>query len=92
MTVYNSYSVLILLMFYSLFSMIIINKILKHSRPILGSISSSLSGPIALLLVNFASKFTGVFLSLNIINIGISFIAGVPGVCMMIILNIIFLS
>lgn len=90
MTLCSSYTALILLVLYTVFSTIIVNKILKHPHPILGSISSSLSGPIALIFVNLTAKFTGVCLCLNVLNIGMSLIAGVPGVCMIIILNMIF--
>ncbi len=90
MVAYNSYVIILLLMIYTIFSIFAINKTLKYSYPALKAASSSLSGPAALILINFISEFTGIYLYLSPINIGISMIAGIPGVCMLIIFNAIF--
>lgn len=83
--------ILAFLFFYSLFSVFIINKMLKINNPFWNAIKSSISGAIIMLGVNLLWPFTGIYLKLNLINIAVSVIAGIPGICALLICSIVFL-
>lgn len=90
MMYFKAYLYPMIMVFSVVLCLFVLYKMLSSSRPLCNAVKSSLSGIIILFGVNLISDFTSVYLPMSIMNIGISSLAGVPGVCMLIILNMIF--
>lgn len=90
MTYLKTYLYPIVPIFAGIICLFILYKILNSSKPFCNAVKSSLGGIIILFGVSLISDFTSVYLPISLMNIGISSLAGVPGVCMLIILNMIF--
>lgn len=73
-----------------LISLFILHRILKSPRPLWNAVKSSIVGVVVLLILSSTSRLTEVYIPLSLINIGISSIAGIPGVFMLVVLNMIF--
>ncbi len=79
-------SLLIILAVFSLFW--IIQHILRSTHPIYNILKSSLAGVISLIAINI---YYSQLIPINIFSLGVSAIAGIPGISTMIIIsNIIF--
>jgi len=65
----------------------LIFKILKQPHPFLKSIASLTFSLGILLILNILSEKIGIIMPLNLANIFTAGILGIPGVCLMIILN-----
>jgi len=70
-----------------IFILWIIHRILKNNHSFINSIKSSLSGIIALAIIEGISPFTGVMIPLNLIVVICCSLLGVPGVGTILILN-----
>lgn len=81
---------LIILIFTVTILLFIIHKILKSHKPFWNALKSSLSGVIVLVAISLMSDFTNIYIPLSLMNIGISSLAGIPGVCMLMTANFIF--
>ncbi len=69
--------------------LVIIQLIVRAPRPFQRAAGGIVTGLCALAVVNLTGFFTGVSLPLSPLTIGISGAAGIPGVTMMLILNLI---
>lgn len=68
----------------------IIHKISKNKHPLKRALLSMCCGAGTLLAVNLSGSLTGVFLPVSLLSILISVIGGVPGVTLMLSLNLFF--
>lgn len=68
----------------------VIHKIDRHKRPLRRACVSMASGLLSLAAVNISGIFTGVTLPVSILSLLISLIGGVPGVTMLLALNLYF--
>ncbi len=66
----------------------IINIIGKNKKPVKKAFFSSVFGFLSLVLVNIASIFTNVTIPISLLSIAISVIGGLPGVTLMLMLNV----
>ncbi len=81
----------ILLVFFSTFiSFAVIHYISKNKRPFKRSFISMSVGLLTLLAVNLTSTFTGVYIPVSLFSILISLVGGVPGVTLILALNLFF--
>lgn len=71
--------------------LVILQMCAGSKKPIRGAVGAILTGWAALMAVNLTGAFTGVYLPISTLSIGISAAAGIPGVTMMILLDMIFL-
>lgn len=62
----------------------------KNKRPLRRALISMLSGLFTLLAVNLSGIFTGVFLPVSLLSLLVSIIGGIPGVTLMLGLNLFF--
>ncbi|MDD3228601.1 MAG: pro-sigmaK processing inhibitor BofA family protein [Oscillospiraceae bacterium] len=62
----------------------------KSRRPFAGAAGSVIAGLAALLAVNLTGAFTGVSLPISPLAVGTSAFLGVPGVTVLLLLNLIF--
>lgn len=62
----------------------------KNKRPLQRAFISMLTGILTLIAVNISGYFTGVFLPISLLSILISVIGGIPGVTLMLGLNLFF--
>ena len=60
-----------------------------NKKPVRSALSSILLGWVSLLAVNISGIFTGVTLPISALSIGVSGAAGIPGVTMLVLLNMI---
>lgn len=70
--------------------LVLIQVIVKAPRPVQRAAGGVITGLCALVAVNLTGFFTGVSLPLSPLTIGVSGAAGIPGVTMMLLLNLIF--
>ena len=70
--------------------LVVIQWILHARHPVRKAAGGVLTGLAALLAVNLTGVFTGVTLPVSILSIGVSAVAGVPGVTMLLLLNMMF--
>lgn len=63
----------------------------KNKRPFKRAFISMLCGLCTLLAVNLSGSITGVFLPISLLSILVSLIGGIPGVTLLLTLNLIFL-
>lgn len=69
--------------------LVIIQVIVKAPRPVQRAAGGVITGLCALAAVNLTGFFTGVSLPLSPLTIGVSGAAGIPGVTMLLLLNLI---
>jgi pro-sigmaK processing inhibitor BofA len=70
--------------------LVIIQVIVRAARPVQRAAGGIIMGLCALAAVNLTGFFTGVSLPLSPLTIGVSGAAGIPGVTMLLLLNLIF--
>lgn len=70
--------------------LVLLQVIVKAEHPMQRAAGGVVTGLCALLAINFTGYFTGVVLPLSPLAIGISGAAGIPGVTMLLLLNLIF--
>ena len=74
-----------------IFALLVILQVIVRSRhPIQRTIGGIFTGLGALLCVNAAGIFTGVTLPYSLLSLGISAAAGIPGVTLLLLLNLLF--
>ncbi|MBQ9674154.1 MAG: pro-sigmaK processing inhibitor BofA family protein [Ruminococcus sp.] len=66
----------------------LLHKIGKNKRPFLRAFFSMCCGIVAMLAVNLTSSFTGVVLPVSLLSVGVSAGLGVPGVTLLLFLNL----
>ena len=59
-------------------------------KPFRRALGSALNGLVALVLVNITGGFTGVTLPVSLLSLGVSAGLGIPGVTMLLLLNLIW--
>lgn len=62
--------------------------ILRSKRLVKAALGSMVSGSLALVLVNLLTGITGVALAYNVWTVGTAVLLGVPGVILMLVLNV----
>lgn len=71
-----------------LFVFSVIHYLSRKKHPVKRALISMIIGALTLTAVNLCSGFTGVYIPISLLSIIISVIGGVPGVALMLILNI----
>jgi hypothetical protein len=69
--------------------LVVIQLVVRAPRPVQRAAGGVITGLFALAAVNLTGFFTGVSLPLSPLTIGVSGAAGIPGVTMMLLLNLI---
>ena len=79
-----------LLVFYAALIVIfsVIHLIAKNKKPVRRAFLSSLSGFLSLIALNALGTFTGVTIPISLLSSAISIAGGVPGVTLMLLLNV----
>lgn len=62
----------------------------KSRKPLKRAVTSALSGILALIAVNTAGLFTGVYIPVSILSLCISTVGGIPAVTVMLIIDTFF--
>jgi SigmaK-factor processing regulatory protein BofA. len=70
--------------------LVLIQVIVKAQKPVQRALGGVVMGLFALAAVNLTGFFTGVSLPLSPLTIGVSGAAGIPGVTLLLLLNLIF--
>lgn len=70
--------------------LVLIQKIVKSKHPVRCTVGGIITGFFALAAVNLTGSFTGVNLPLSPLTLGVSGVAGIPGVTVLLLLNLIF--
>lgn len=70
-------------------TLIIIQILVRSKKPIRKAISGILTGLCSLFAVNLFGVFTNVTLPISLLSLGVSAVAGIPGVTMLLILKMI---
>lgn len=65
-------------------------KLLKQSHPLLKTVKSILSSTLFMIILNFANTLFGISIPLNVANLCAAGFLGIPGICLIIILNAVF--
>lgn len=81
---------LLLILFLTFISFAIIHSFAKRKHPLKSSFLSMLTGVVTLTAVNLSSAFTGVYLPISLLSIIVSLVGGVPGVTLLLTLNLFF--
>ena len=82
---------IIWLIFGGIFSaLLILHAATGSKKPFRRALGSALNGLVALVLVNITGGFTGVTLPVSLLSLGVSAGLGVPGVTMLLLLNLIW--
>ncbi len=68
----------------------IIHYAAKNKRPFKRALLSMLCGLVTLLAVNLTSGFTNVYIPISLLSLLVSVIGGVPGVALLLVLNLFF--
>lgn len=68
--------------------LVVIQLIVRSKHPFRSTVTGILTGWCALAAVNLSGLITGVTLPLSMLNIGVSAVAGIPGVTMLLLLNL----
>lgn len=63
---------------------------MKSKRPVRHAIGGIFTGLLTLAVVNITGAYTGVNLPLSPLTIGVSSVAGIPGVTLLLLLNLVF--
>lgn len=71
------------------FLLCVIQVIMKSRHPIRHAIGGILIGLCTLVVVNLTGAFTGVSLPISPLTIGVSGVAGIPGVTLLLLLNLV---
>ena len=69
--------------------LVIVQVIVQAKKPVRKAIGGILTGIIALIAVNVSGFFTGVTLPVSLMTVGVSAVAGVPGVTLLLLLSVI---
>lgn len=69
--------------------LIIIEVFSNHRHPFWNALLGSFLGIAALICTNIAAAFTGVKICISVLSLAIASLAGIPGVAMMIIIDLI---
>lgn len=69
--------------------LVILQVIVKAERPVRRAAGGVLTGLCALAAVNLTGFFTGVSLTLSPLTLGVSSVAGIPGVTLLLFLNLV---
>lgn len=69
--------------------LVVLQLIAKSKKPIRSAVSGALLGWLALLGVNAAGAFTGVTVPISVLSLGISGAAGIPGVTLLVLLDMV---
>lgn len=69
--------------------LVIVQVIVQAKKPVRKAIGGILTGIIALIAVNVSGFFTGVTLPVSLMTAGVSAVAGVPGVTLLLLLSLI---
>lgn len=69
--------------------LVIVQVIVQAKKPVRKAIGGILTGIIALIAVNVSGFFTGVTLPVSLMTVGVSAVAGVPGVTLLLLLSLI---
>ena len=70
--------------------LVLIQVIVKAQKPVQRALGGVIVGLFALAAVNLTGFFTGVSLPLSPLTIGVSGAAGIPGVTLLLLLNLVF--
>ncbi|MGN1467250.1 MAG: pro-sigmaK processing inhibitor BofA family protein [Ruminococcus sp.] len=81
---------IVLIILITLIAFAIIHKIDKHKRPLRRAFVSMLTGLLSLIAVNISGIFTGITLPISLLSVMTSVIGGIPGVTMLLALNLYF--
>lgn len=81
---------IIILILATLIVFAIIHKIDKHKKPVRRACVSLLTGVISLIFVNITGVFTGITLPISLLSVFTAIIGGIPGVTMLLTLNLFF--
>ena len=68
--------------------LVVIQVVVKAKKPVQRALGGVCIGLCALVVVNISGFFTGVSLPLSTLTIGVSAAAGIPGVTMLLVLNL----
>lgn len=68
----------------------VIHKIDKHKKPVRRACVSILTGVMSLFIVNVTGIFTGIALPISLLSVFTSVFLGIPGVTMLLALNLFF--
>lgn len=71
------------------FTLVIIQLLVRSKKPIRKAISGILTGLFSLFAVNLLGIFTNVTLPISLLSLGISAVAGIPGVTMLLLLKMV---
>ena len=69
--------------------LVIVQVIVQAKKPVRKARGGILTGIIALIAVNVSGFFTGVTLPVSLMTVGVSAVAGVPGVTLLLLLSLI---
>lgn len=69
--------------------LVIIQVIVKSKNPVRKAAAGVFVGVLSLIAVNIAGIYTGVKIPISLLSLGISAVAGIPGVTMILLLNMI---
>ena len=69
--------------------LVVIQVIMKSKHPVRHAIGGILTGLFTLAVVDLTGSFTGVSLPISPLTIGISGVAGIPGVTLLLLMNLI---
>ena len=82
---------IIWLIFAGIFCALLVLHVAAGSKqPFRRALGSALNGLVALVLVNITGGFTGVTLPVSLLSLGVSAGLGIPGVTMLLLLNLIW--
>lgn len=68
--------------------LVVIQVILRAKHPVRKAAGGVLTGVAALVAVNITGILTGVTLPISVLSVGVSAVAGIPGVTMLLLLNL----
>jgi pro-sigmaK processing inhibitor BofA len=69
--------------------LVIVQVVVQAKKPVRKAIGGILTGIIALIAVNVSGIFTGVTLPVSLMTVGVSAVAGIPGVTMLLLMSLI---
>ena len=70
-------------------ALVLIQVLVKSKKPVRKAAGGVLMGLAALACVNLTGMFTGVTLPVSFLSLGVSAVGGIPGVTMLLLLNLI---
>lgn len=81
---------IVIIMFVTFIIFAFIHFLSKNKRPFKRAMLSIFIGIATLLAINFTSGITGVYIPISLLSVLVSAIGGVPGVTLMLVLNLFF--